>query len=343
METKYIDLKKEIEENKICEASNEIKNGNLVIFPTETVYGIGANALNDEACKNIFKAKGRAGDNPLIVHVNNLEMIKQIVEEPNEIEKKLINAFCPGPFTIILKAKDIIPKSVTAGLDTVGIRMPSNKVANKLIEYAGVPIATPSANISGRPSGTNIEDIKNEFDGKVTVIIDSGMVDIGLESTVVRVINNKVRILRPGKITKEDIEKLGFEVEIDKNILGKYDGKEKVLSPGMKYRHYAPNTKCMMIYSKNTEKMIEKIREISESKNTLIICRDKNYDKYNVEYKIKMGNTLEEIAHNIFSILRKVDKYNVDLVIIEGMEKEGLGLALNNRLLRACEYNYLEI
>ncbi len=343
METKYIDLKKEIEENKICEASNEIKNGNLVIFPTETVYGIGANALNDEACKNIFKAKGRAGDNPLIVHVNNLEMIKQIVEEPNDIEKNLINAFCPGPFTIILKAKDIIPKSVTAGLDTVGIRMPSNKVANKLIEYAGVPIAAPSANISGRPSGTNIEDIKNEFDGKVTVIIDSGMVDIGLESTVVRVINNKVRILRPGKITKEDIEKLGFKVEIDKNILGKYDGKEKVLSPGMKYRHYAPNTKCMMIYSKNTEKMIEKIREISESKNTLIICRDKNYDKYNVEYKIKMGNTLEEIAHNIFSILRKVDKYNVDLVIIEGMEKEGLGLALNNRLLRACEYNYLEI
>ena len=343
METKYIVLKKEIEENKIIEASNEIKNGNLVIFPTETVYGIGANALNNESCKNIFKAKGRAGDNPLIVHVNNLEMIKQIVEEPNEIEKELIKAFSPGPFTIILKAKDIIPKSVTAGLDTVGIRMPSNKVANKLIEYAGVPIAAPSANISGMPSGTNIEDIKNEFDGKVAVIIDSGMVDIGLESTVVRVINNKVRILRPGKITKEDIEKLGFEVEIDKNILGKYDGKEKVLSPGMKYRHYAPKTKCMMVYSNNEEKMVEKIREISESKNTLIICRDKNYDKYNVEYKIKMGNTLEEIAHNIFSILRKVDKYNVDLVIIEGMEKEGLGLALNNRLLRACEYNYIEI
>lgn len=343
METKYIDFKKEIEDDKIREASNEIKNGNLVIFPTETVYGIGANALNDEACKNIFKAKDRAGDNPLIVHVNNLEMIKQIVDEPSEIEKKLINAFCPGPFTIILKAKNIIPKSVTAGLDTVGIRMPLNKVANKLIEYAGVPIAAPSANVSGRPSGTNIEDIKNEFDGKVSVILDGGNVDIGLESTVVRVINNIVKILRPGKITKEDIEKLGLEVDIDKNILGKYDGKEKVLSPGMKYRHYAPNTKCMMVYCNNEEKMVEKIREISESKNTLIICRDKNYDKYNVEYKIKMGNTLEEMAHNIFSILRKVDKYNVDLVIIEGMEKEGLGLALNNRLLRACEYNYLEV
>lgn len=343
METKYIDLKKEIDENKICEASNEIKNGNLVIFPTETVYGIGANALNDEACKNIFKAKGRAGDNPLIVHVNNLEMIKQIVEEPNEIEKKLINAFCPGPFTIILKAKDIIPKSVTAGLDTVGIRMPSNKVANKLIEYAGVPIAAPSANVSGRPSGTNIEDIKNEFDGKVSVILDGGNVDIGLESTVVRVINNIVKILRPGKITKEDIEKLGLEVDIDKNILGKYDGKEKVLSPGMKYRHYAPNTKCMMVYSKDEKNMIDKIKDIAKDKNTLIICKDKNYNEYDAKYKIAMGNTLEEIAHNIFSILRKVDKYNVDLVIIEGMEKEGLGLALNNRLLRACEYNYLEI
>ena len=241
MKTKYINLKEEYNEEKIKEAAQDILNGKLVIFPTETVYGIGANALNDNACKNIFKAKGRAGDNPLIVHVNNVDMIKQLVEEPNEVEKILISTFCPGPFTLILKAKNIIPKSVTAGLDTVGIRMPSNKIANKLIEYAGVPIAAPSANVSGRPSGTKIEDILKEFDGKVSTIIDDGMVDIGLESTVVRVIDNKVRILRPGKIIKENIEKLGIEVEIDKNILGKYDGKEKVLSPGMKYRHYAPS------------------------------------------------------------------------------------------------------
>ena len=343
MKTKYINLKEEYDEEKIKEAAKEIVAGNLVIFPTETVYGIGANALNDEACKNIFKAKGRAGDNPLIVHVNTFDMIKQIIEEPNELEKKLLNTFCPGPFTIILKAKSIIPKSVTAGLDTVGMRMPSNKIANKLIEYAGVPIAAPSANVSGRPSGTKIEDILKEFDGKVSTIIDDGMVDIGLESTVVRIIDNKVRILRPGKITKEDIEKLGLEVEIDKNILGKYDGKEKVLSPGMKYRHYAPNTNCMMVYSKNEDAMVNKINELIKDKKALVVCRDKNYDKYATNYKINMGNSLEEIAHNIFSILRKVDEYNVDIVIIEGMEKEGLGLALNNRLLRACEYNYLEI
>ena len=270
-------------------------------------------------------------------------MLNYIVEEPNEVEEKLINTFFPGPFTIILKAKNVIPKTVTAGLKTVGIRMPSNKIANKLIEYAKVPIAAPSANISGRPSGTNISDIKKEFDGKVSTILDSGMVDIGLESTVVQVIKDKVRILRPGKITKENIESLGIEVEIDKNILGKYDGKEKVLSPGMKYRHYAPNTKCMMVYSKDEEKMIFEINKIACKQKTLIICRDRNYNKYNIQYKIKMGNTLEEIAHNIFSILRKVDKYNVDLVIIEGMETTGLGLALNNRLLRACEYNCIDL
>lgn len=343
MKTKYINLKEEYNEEKIKEAAQDILNGKLVIFPTETVYGIGANALNDNACKNIFKAKGRAGDNPLIVHVNNVDMIKQLVEEPNEVEKILISTFCPGPFTLILKAKNIIPKSVTAGLDTVGIRMPSNKIANKLIEYAGVPIAAPSANVSGRPSGTKIEDILKEFDGKVSTIIDDGMVDIGLESTVVRVIDNKVRILRPGKITKEDIEKLGIEVEIDENILGKYDGKEKVLSPGMKYRHYAPNTKCMMVYSKNEEAMVNKINELINEKNALVVCRDKNFDKYATKNKIKMGNSLDEMAHNIFSILRQVDNYNVDIVIIEGMQKDGLGLALNNRLLRACEYNYIEI
>lgn len=343
MKTKYINLKEEYNEEKIKEAAQDILNGELVIFPTETVYGIGANALNDNACKNIFKAKGRAGDNPLIVHVNNVDMIKQLVEEPNEVEKILISTFCPGPFTLILKAKNIIPKSVTAGLDTVGIRMPSNKIANKLIEYADVPIAAPSANVSGRPSGTKIEDILKEFDGKVSTIIDDGMVDIGLESTVVRVIDNKVRILRPGKITKEDIEKLGIEVEIDENILGKYDGKEKVLSPGMKYRHYAPNTKCMMVYSKNEEAMVNKINELINEKNALVVCRDKNFDKYATKNKIKMGSSLDEMAHNIFSILRQVDNYNVDIVIIEGMQKDGLGLALNNRLLRACEYNYIEI
>ena len=170
------------------------------------VYGIGANALNDKACKNIFKAKGREGDNPLIVHVNNVDMIKQLVEEPNEVEKILINSFCPGPFTLILKAKNIIPKSVTAGLDTVGIRMPSNKIANKLIEYADVPIAAPSANISGKPSPVKIEDTIKDFKDKVDAFIDGGICKESIPSTIVKVIDGKIEILRKGVISIEDIK-----------------------------------------------------------------------------------------------------------------------------------------
>lgn len=342
MKSKFIDCKEKLNIEEIKEAAQAIKNGKLVLFPTETVYGIGANALSDKAVQEIFKAKGRAQDNPLIVHISSFEDIKNIAEEPNEIEKKLINAFCPGPFTIILKAKPNISKIVTANLDTVGIRMPSNEIAYNLIKYANVPIAAPSANISGRPSGTKIEDIIEELDGKVEYIIDGGTVDIGLESTVVRVIDNKVNILRPGKITPEDIEKLGLKVEIDKHILEKLNGDEKVLSPGMKYRHYAPKTKCVLVYSENNEKLVNKINELSKDKNVLVIGRTDNLSKYVAKNILDAGETEKEIAHNIFSLLRKSDSYNVDLVIIEGISTKGIGLAINNRLIRACEYNYIK-
>ena len=342
MKSKFIDCKEKLNIEEIKEAAQAIKNGKLVLFPTETVYGIGANALSDKAVQEIFKAKGRAQDNPLIVHISSFEDIKNIAEEPNEIEKKLINAFCPGPFTIILKAKPNISKIVTANLDTVGIRMPSNEIAYNLIKYANVPIAAPSANISGRPSGTKIEDIIEELDGKVEYIIDGGTVDIGLESTVVRVIDNKVNILRPGKITPEDIEKLGLKVEIDKHILEKLNGDEKVLSPGMKYRHYAPKTKCVLVYSENNETLVNKINELSKDKNVLVIGRTDNLSKYVAKNILDAGETEKEIAHNIFSLLRKSDSYNVDLVIIEGISTKGIGLAINNRLIRACEYNYIK-
>lgn len=199
-----------------------------------------------------------------------------------------------------------------------------------------------SANKSGKPSGTKVEDILKEFEGKVDYILDSGMVEIGLESTVVRVIENKVHILRPGKITPTDIEKLGLEVEIDPNILQKYNKNQQVLSPGMKYRHYAPNTKCVMVHSFNIENMINKINELSLEKRVLVIGKSEHLSKYIAEYKLDMGNSIEEIAHNIFSLLRKADEYHVDQIIIEGVEKTGLGLAINNRLLRACEYHDIE-
>ena len=342
MKSKFIDMKDNNNYNKIEPAAKSIKEGKLVLFPTETVYGIGANALDEKAVKNIFIAKGRASDNPLIVHIANIDMLKDLVEEVGSIEKKLIEKFWPGPLTIIFKKKSIIPDIVTCNLDTVAIRMPSNVIARKLIEYSNVPIAAPSANISGRPSGTIIEDIIEELDGKVEYIIDGGKVDIGLESTVIRVVNNTVHILRPGKITKEDIEYLGFNVFVEKQILGKYNSNEKVMSPGIKYKHYAPKTKCLLVYSQDEEKMVETINKNIEGKNAVVICKTENLDKYNCVYKLDMGNDLEEISKNIFTLLRKADKLNVEIIAIEGVKEDGLGLAIMNRLLRACSHNFIE-
>lgn len=344
MKSKYADLKQNDNLDKIEEAAQFIKEGKLVLFPTETVYGIGANALDTNVVSKIFKAKGRASDNPLIVHICNTQMLEKLVLEIGEIEKMLIENFWPGPLTIIFNRKACIPNNVTAGLETVGIRMPSNKIARKLIEFSNLPIAAPSANISGKPSGTKIEDIIDELDGKVDYILDAGMVDIGVESTVIRVVENKVHILRPGKITKEDIESLRIPVIIEKQIMEECNPNEKVMSPGMKYRHYAPNTKCLLVYSNDNNKLVDKINEeIELEKNVLVLGRTSNLSKYKTENKLDMGESLEDISKNIFTLLRKVDKYNVNLVIIEGVKKEGLGLAIMNRLIRACEHNYIEV
>ncbi len=344
MKSKYADLKLNEDINKIKEAAECIKEGKIVLFPTETVYGIGANALDENAVNKIFIAKGRASDNPLIVHISNLEMLNNLVQEIGEIEQKLINNFWPGPLTIIFNRKDCIPNNVTAKLNTVGIRMPSNKIAKKLIELAGLPIAAPSANISGKPSGTKIEDIIEELDGKVDYILDNGMVDIGVESTVVRVVGEKVHILRPGKITVQDIENLGLQVVVEKQVMEECRPNEKVMSPGMKYRHYAPNSKCLLVYSETEKKLIDEInKQIQNTKNVLVLARTRHLDKYNTTSKLDMGDSLEDISKNIFTLLRKVDSYNADLVIIEGVKREGLGLAIMNRLIRACEHNYIEI
>ena len=343
MKSKYIDLKNSNEYEKIKPAAESIKQGKLVLFPTETVYGIGANALNEKAVKDIFIAKGRAQDNPLIVHIANIEMLDDLVQNVGEIEQKLMKTFWPGPLTIVLEKKPIIPRVITGGLDTVAIRMPSNEIARKLIEYSGCPIAAPSANVSGKPSGTLVEDIIDELDGKVDYIIDSGKVDIGVESTVIRVVDEKVHILRPGKITPEDIQKLGIEVFIEKQILGEYKENEKVMSPGIKYKHYAPVTKCLLVYSEDEEKLVQTINENIQGKTAVVICKTQNMGKYDVEYKLDMGETLEEITNNIFTLLRKADKYNAEIIAVEGVQKDGLGLAIMNRLLRACSHNYIEI
>lgn len=343
---KILDLKSQKNYSNLIEAATVIKNGGLVIFPTETVYGIGANGLDENAVKKIFIAKGRKQDNPLILHISNSEMLNQITTNINEIEKKLIEDFWPGPLTLILERTDIVPNIVTGELDTVGVRMPSGKIAKELIEYAGVPIAAPSANISGKPSGTNLKDIFEELKDKVDYIIDGGNCEVGLESTVVRVIDNLPHILRPGKITPEQIKKVAGNVIIDNHILHQLDASSKPLSPGMKYRHYAPNSKCVLVYSNNNEKMVDKINELAKKHNkVLVICCDENFDYYDSKETICIGkkNNLDEISKNVFSALRKVDSFNPDIVFIEGVEATGLGLAIMNRLIRACEYNYVEV
>lgn len=336
---KYMDLRNVYNKNDLLEAAQYIKEGKLVLFPTETVYGIGANGLDDNAVSKIFVAKNRAQDNPLILHISNINMLDRIADDLTDLERKIINDFFPGPLTIILKRKENIPNSVTAGLDTVGVRMPSNKIARDLIELSDTPIAAPSANISGKPSGTNIQDIFNELNDKVDYILDGGDTKIGLESTVIRIINNKIHILRPGKITYDDLIKYA-DVIIDSHVLEIVDNKEKVLSPGMKYRHYAPNTKCMLIYSDDKEKLIDEIKKY-DNNNNLIITNKKNLNFFN--NAISYGETLDEISHNIFKILRKIDKENKQLVIIEGVKSDGLGLAIMNRLIRACSHNYIII
>ena len=346
--SKYIDLRNKIENSKITEAAKIINNGGLVVFPTETVYGIGANGLNTNAVEKIYLAKGRKQDNPLILHVSKKEMVEKIVENISELEQKLMDAFWPGPFTIILNRKSCVPDIVTGGLNTVGVRMPSGEIAKRLIEEANCPIAAPSANISGKPSGTKVEDIFEELKDKVDCIIDGGNSQVGIESTVVRVIDGIPNILRPGKITPEQIKKVAGNVKIDKHILEQtmVAQDEKVLSPGMKYKHYAPNVECVLVYSKENEKMVAKIKEIAQTKKraTIISCKEnieKYYDITNSIINIGSCKDLNEISKNVFSALREVDKINPDIVIIEGVTQDGMGLAIMNRLIRACGNNYI--
>lgn len=334
---KIINWKDSINELELNDINNCLKNDGHIIFPTETVYGIGAMATSNDAVLKIFDIKGRAGDNPLIVHLSNVDEINKYAYISNNIEKKLINNFMPGPFTLILKKKDIIPNSVSANLDTVGIRIPSNYIANKILSYENIPIAAPSANLSGKPSGTSVSNIIDDFKDKVDYIIDGGDSLIGLESTVVKVIDNIPVILRPGYITKEDILSVIGIVRVDNNVFKK--DVKKAISPGMKYRHYAPKSKCRLIYFEDKNELLDYFIKNTNSDTVIIgssILKSINCKKY-----LYYGDKLTDIAHNIFSLLREADLYNPKIILIEGVEYDGLGLAIMNRLLRACSYDYI--
>ena len=334
------DWKVNIDDNELEEICSFLEKGELVVFPTETVYGIGADAFNGQACKKIFEAKGRPSDNPLIVHISDLDMLMDCVKNINGVEKKLIDAFMPGPFTLILEKKNSIPNEVTASLDTVAIRMPNNKIANKIIKKFGKPIAAPSANKSGKPSGTKIEDIKEELDSSVYAFIDGGDTEIGLESTVVRVIDNIPVILRPGAITKEDILNVIGAVNVDKHVLNNVEKDEKVLSPGMKHKHYAPKTRCVLLDIKDSQEKKD-ISEQLKNENVIVLGLEKDKSNYSQISFESIGKNLEEFSKNIFTKLRKIDEEGYNLISIESVSVDGIGLAIMNRIIRTCGYHII--
>jgi L-threonylcarbamoyladenylate synthase len=342
MNTKILKISpKKINKKSILYCANLIKKGKLVAFPTETVYGLGADALNPKAIKNIFKAKGRPSDNPLIVHISDLKMLDNIVKEIPSNAKKLIKKFWPGPLTIIFKKKKIIPDSVTCNLSTVAVRMPSHPIANALIKYSETPIAAPSANISGRLSGTTAKHVIEDLSGRIDAIINGGDADIGLESTVIDITSKKPILLRPGGICKEDIEKcLKLKISIAKS------NAKKPKSPGMKYRHYSPSTKLIIIKAKSYNLMCKKINLLSKQyiEQNKKICvlgsiqtkKETLLPKTCKFYVTGNRNDFNKLATNLFKMLREIDKKGYDFIIMGACSEQKLGLAIMNRLKKAA-------
>lgn len=349
MKTKVIIIKDVKEDEKeIKEAAEIIRNAGTVVFPTETVYGLGADALNARAVEKIFKAKGRPQDNPLIIHVSSKD-IEPYVEEIPEVANNLINQFWPGPLTIILSKKDIIPDVTSANLNSIGIRMPDNEIARKLIELSNTAIAAPSANISGRPSPTDFQRCIEDLDGKVDCILAGAQSDIGVESTIVDCTVYPPIVLRPGGITLEMLQKVDPRIEIDKAILEKPRENLKPKAPGMKYKHYAPKAKVTIISGKR-KKTVEKIKEmvhynIEKGKRVCILTVEENSKEYTEGISIVLGsiNNLETVAKNLFEALRRCDDFEADLIFAEGYKEEGVGVAIMNRLNKAAGFDIIEV
>lgn len=330
-------------------ATKILKNGGLVIFPTETVYGLGALATDEVAVEKIFKAKGRPQDNPLIVHIgddNILENLNKYVKEIPDGSKALIKKFWPGPLTIIFKKNDILPDVTTANLSTVGIRVPSNLIAKELLNYSKLPIAAPSANISGRPSPTTFKRCIEDMDGRVDLIIGYDNSEIGLESTIIDVTVTPNEVLRPGGITLEDLNKISKDVYFKGNIRLK-DG-EKPRAPGMKYRHYSPKASVSMIRITNKDygKLIETVTkdslliyfgEIKELENFIA------FNKENILGKVVHFKDEIEGSKEIFEVLRQADDDHISSIYIVETKESGIGLALMNRLTKASGFTTIEI
>lgn len=318
-----------------------IQNGEIVAFPTETVYGLGASALNDEAVSKIFAVKNRPQDNPLIAHVDGTAMISMIASDIPPLAERLFEAFSPGPLTVILPAKDTLSGRVTAGGSTVAVRCPSHPLARALITAAGVPIVAPSANLSGKPSPTEFETTFEDLNGKVAAIIDGGSCSVGVESTVVLPENeNTLRILRPGAVTPEMLKTVCPNVILDKNILSPIDGSAPVLSPGMKHRHYAPKAPLTILSGSKQDVLAFMNDKVSPTVG--ILCFEGDLDGDTVVCYGKEGDALSQ-SQGLFHALRQFDKMNITQIYARPPETTGVGLAVYNRLLRAAEFQILEV
>ncbi|GIM45729.1 threonylcarbamoyl-AMP synthase [Collibacillus ludicampi] len=337
------------DEKSIAYAGTLIRNGEVVAFPTETVYGLGADATNPAAVDKIFQAKGRPSDNPLIVHIASERDLERLVKEIPDTARKLMDAFWPGPLTLIFPKKDGIPDQVTAGLDTVGIRMPNHPVARMLIESSGVPLAAPSANRSGRPSPTTAEHVLEDLDHLIAAVIDGGPAGVGVESTVVDITSPVPMILRPGGISQEQIGHVVGDVLLDPALkqTSPRELKQPPKSPGMKYTHYAPRGD-MWIVSGEDNSVVSRIqsyvdRSRLEGARVGVLTTDEHVDMYRADAVISCGqrSDLSTVAAGLYAALRAFDQQGIERIYAESFPREGIGLAIMNRLMKAAGYRVL--
>lgn len=347
MNTEIVELNEQnIDIEKLMRAAKIIVNLGTVVLPTETVYGLGANALSSTAVNKIFLAKGRPSDNPLIVHVCSVEMMEDLLKDLLDLRaKKLIETFWPGPLTLVFKRSDKVPVEVCAHLDTVAIRMPDHPIALKLIELANVPIAAPSANVSGKPSPTMAEHVIQDMMGRVDMIISADRSRIGVESTVLDISSPIAIVLRPGGVTLEQLQEvLGKDgVMLDNMINGVVD---KPRSPGMKYTHYAPNAPLQIVRG-SKENILSYIKGKIKGSDSFIgvLCSDETKSEYQGAHVISIGSVhrLDQGASNLFAVLREFDSIGVDMIFAEAFAEDEMGLALMNRLKKAAGFNIVDV
>ena len=341
MKTRHFEIHSPCSDD-IAEVASILKDGGVVAIPTETVYGLAGNALKGECVKKIYEAKGRPSDNPLIVHISNISQWAPLVREIPETAIALAEKFWPGPLTIILPKSDIIPAEISGGLDTVAVRMPSDEIARAIISGCGFPLAAPSANTSGKPSPTCASHVTEDLDGKIDAIVDSGECSVGIESTVITLATDIPRLLRPGGITPEMLTEVLGEIEIDDAVYNKLHEGAEAASPGMKYKHYSPDAKVLIVKGcfDNYKKYIEDTAEEGD----VALCFEEEVNNLKIKcitYGRKDDPSSQ--AKNIFDALRKVDEEKAKTVYARFPENEGIGLAVFNRLVRAAAFNIIEV